>query len=84
MTRLTNLLFEDPDVVLHQELLVRLPRLRGRGEALVRSTKHQTITRSHGTVSEDHHYHLQLVFGQKGLEPEELKSLGADQKQSWT
>ena len=62
---MTNLLLEDPDMVLHQDLLVRLPGLGGRGEALIRSTKHQTITRSHGAVSEDHHYHLQLVFGQK-------------------
>merc|ERR1719239_437121 len=55
-------------MILHQEVLVCLPRLGRRGEALVRTTKHQTVTRSHWAVSEDHHYHLQLVLGQQGLE----------------
>ena len=62
---MTHLFFEDSDMILHEEGLVSLPWLGRRGEALVRPTKHQTVTRSHGAVSEDHHYHLQLVFGQK-------------------
>ena len=71
MTQATHLLFEDPDMVLHQEVLVSLPGLGGGREALVGPTKHQTVSRSHWAVSEDHHYDLQSVFGQQRLEPED-------------
>ena len=71
MTRpLTHLFFEDSDMILHQEVLVSLPWLGRRGEALVRTTKHQTVTRSYGAVSEDHHDDLQVVLRQQGLEPD--------------
>ena len=68
---MTHLFFEDSDMILHQFVLVSLPRLGRRGESLVRTTKHQTVTRSHGAVSEDHGDHLEVVAGAQGLEPAE-------------
>ena len=62
---MTHLFLEDPDMILHQEVLVSLSWLGGRGESLVGTTEDQTLPRSHGAVSEDHHYHLQLVLGQQ-------------------
>ena len=71
----TNLLLEHPDMVLHQNLLVSLSRLGGRGEARVGTSKHQTLSRSHRTISEHHHDHFQLVLREKGFEPDMCKGV---------